>query len=242
MRGNEFLDKMELIDPAYVEAADIEPKRKKNTWVKWGAVAACLCLVIGGVLLYLKLNQGIEPDTGLGVGGEPGGAFPDGVDPIIASLAVFPASESITDVENATIETVTEADAYEMGILGEYLPASLPGSYHFGTASLYETTMKNGTKYHLLRVTYTTGNWTAAQGEEETAPDPNTFGDSFVVFVMNFKPKTGKQIYQPADITESQLNEIGGFTFHISYGNIYVGISPDTAAPGDILAAVNSIK
>ena len=30
MRGNEFLDKMELIDPAYVEAADATPKKKKR--------------------------------------------------------------------------------------------------------------------------------------------------------------------------------------------------------------------
>jgi len=44
MRGNEFLDKMELIDPAYVEAADTKPKKGKNAWVKWMAMAACLCL------------------------------------------------------------------------------------------------------------------------------------------------------------------------------------------------------
>ena len=34
MRGNEFLDKMELIDPAYVEAADATPKKKKSVWIK----------------------------------------------------------------------------------------------------------------------------------------------------------------------------------------------------------------
>lgn len=45
MKGNEFLDKMELIDPAYVEAADTKQKKKKNIWVKWGAMAACLALV-----------------------------------------------------------------------------------------------------------------------------------------------------------------------------------------------------
>lgn len=45
MRGNELLDKMELINPAYVEAADTNPKGRKNTWVKWGAAAACFCLV-----------------------------------------------------------------------------------------------------------------------------------------------------------------------------------------------------
>lgn len=30
MRGTEFLDKMELIDPAYVEAADAKPKGKAH--------------------------------------------------------------------------------------------------------------------------------------------------------------------------------------------------------------------
>lgn len=47
MRGNEFLNKMELIDPAYVEAADAAPERKKKLWTLWrGAVAACVCLVV----------------------------------------------------------------------------------------------------------------------------------------------------------------------------------------------------
>lgn len=45
MNGNELLDKMELIDPAYVEAADAQPRRKRNGWIKWGAAAACLCVV-----------------------------------------------------------------------------------------------------------------------------------------------------------------------------------------------------
>lgn len=44
MRGNDLLDKMELVAPAFVEAADVEPIRKKHRWVKWGVMAACLCL------------------------------------------------------------------------------------------------------------------------------------------------------------------------------------------------------
>ena len=40
-----------------------------------------------------------------------------------------------------------------MGGLGNHLPG-----YHFAKASLYETTIKDGTQYHLFRVTYTTGN------------------------------------------------------------------------------------
>lgn len=53
MRGNEFLDKMELVDPAFVEAADSKPKRKMYSWNKWGVVAACFIIMIfaGTVLL-----------------------------------------------------------------------------------------------------------------------------------------------------------------------------------------------
>lgn len=44
MRGNEFLDKMNLIDPAYIEAAGMMPKRKNASLKKWGVMVACLCL------------------------------------------------------------------------------------------------------------------------------------------------------------------------------------------------------
>ena len=57
MRGHEFLDHMELIDPAYVEAADQLPKKKKQTFIKWGALAACLCLAIAGAALLPKLQN-----------------------------------------------------------------------------------------------------------------------------------------------------------------------------------------
>lgn len=45
MRGNELLDKLERIDPAYIEAADTAPNKRKSVWAKWGTLAACLCLV-----------------------------------------------------------------------------------------------------------------------------------------------------------------------------------------------------
>ena len=72
MRGNDFLDKMELIEPAYVEAAEAEPKKKKNIWIKWGAVAACLCFVIMGTIIWQQFaptyNEGPEstiPENGV---------------------------------------------------------------------------------------------------------------------------------------------------------------------------------
>lgn len=214
-------------------------KSKKPIWIKWGAIAACLCLVVTGIAVSQIPN--VFPDHGAGI--DPGGTHPDGIDPVIASIAVYPATESIEDVANATVESIAEVDAYGFDTLGEYLPASLPDGYHLGKADLYETTMKDGTVYYMLRVQYTTGYGTP-QGisGEEVAPDPNTLGNSLVVFIMNYKPEVKREIYEPTDITESKLEEIGGLTFHISYGDIYVGISPDTATTDDILVVVDSIK
>lgn len=60
MRGNELLDKMALIDPAYVEAADQTPKKKNYSWLKFGALAACLCLIIIGVVLQREPTDGMQ--------------------------------------------------------------------------------------------------------------------------------------------------------------------------------------
>ena len=239
MNVKKFSDAMSELDTKYVEEAlNYDRQSKRPVWIKWAVMAACLCLVLGGIAI--SQIPGIFPDHGAGI--DPGGTHPDGVDPIIASVAVYPATEKIEDVADATYENISEADAYGFDPLGKYLPASLPDGYHFGKASLYETTMKDGTRYYLLRVQYTTDNSTAqANTEEDIAADPNTLGKSFAVFVMNYEPATEKQIYAPADMTARLLEEIGGSTFHISYGHIYVGISPDTATSDDILAAVTSI-
>lgn len=63
MRGNELLDKMELMDPAYVEAADQKPKRR-NTWVKWGIMAACFCLAVTAAVTVPYLLSGDNPGPG----------------------------------------------------------------------------------------------------------------------------------------------------------------------------------
>lgn len=57
MRGNELLDHMNLVDPAYVEAADQLPAKKKQPFIKWGTLAACLCLAIAGTLLLPKQQK-----------------------------------------------------------------------------------------------------------------------------------------------------------------------------------------
>ena len=58
MRGKELLEKMELIDPAYVEAAEAKPRKKKGVWLKWGAMVACLCIVISAVIMIPYFGGG----------------------------------------------------------------------------------------------------------------------------------------------------------------------------------------
>lgn len=64
MRGNELLDQMALVDPAYVAAADMIPKKKNRTI--WKAVAAIFCVVLcGGLISYIFpfLSLGNPPDS-----------------------------------------------------------------------------------------------------------------------------------------------------------------------------------
>ncbi len=70
MRGDELLDKMEFVAPAYIEEADEEPKgapvfakepkkklqKKHYTWKTWAVLAACLLLVVGGALSVAATN------------------------------------------------------------------------------------------------------------------------------------------------------------------------------------------
>lgn len=104
MRGTEFLDKMELIDPAYIEAADVKPKKKKSVWVKWGAMAACLCLVIGGIAAYQT-----------GVFDDPTGSIGTGEDDSIAAACGF----YLGDNKAAVYYPISFDEAKDYGLVPE---------------------------------------------------------------------------------------------------------------------------
>ena len=63
MRGNEFLEKMGLIAPEYIEEAEAKQKRRKNPWLKWLAAAACICILAGVVLSVDFYEPPQEPET-----------------------------------------------------------------------------------------------------------------------------------------------------------------------------------
>lgn len=61
MNGKYLLEKMELIDPEFVAAADKLPKKKPLMLPQWIALAACLAIaVMSGTMMILQPDNGAE--------------------------------------------------------------------------------------------------------------------------------------------------------------------------------------
>ena len=253
MKKEEFFEVLGELDGEIVKGAEIAMKEKTNGrarnvgWIKWGAVAACLCLVIAGVVMWNSGLFGDAPEGGGGGAGggagTPGGAWPEGVDPIMASVAVIPAEESLLDVADATCVSISEVDAKNVERLGAYLPNTLPEGCRYGTAGYYETTMKDGTRYHMIRVTYESGQGAVPAPVPENAQVSSemTGNTAFLWTVWGHRPDTDKPIYQPDEITPQLLDKLGG-VFYINYDGVYVGISQYEISSEELMSIIDSIK
>lgn len=217
------------------DAAEGSERKKQPAWLRWGAAAACLCILAAGAFAaarQLLPSPGGGYLTEVGDPIAPGGSWPEGVDPKMASVAVYPAAEKAEDLLSATITPVSEEEAYGMELLGAYLPERLPEGYRYLHGELYETAMKNGNTYRMLRVEY------AVRDEETPEEAPVTVppvpGDSFHVFVTDFEPRTEEKIYVYRPETETHytvkysFRREGNGTFHIQCGDAYIGISPES--------------
>ena len=61
MNTKKFSDAMGEIDDKYVdEAIRYQHTNKKHGWLKWGAMAACLCLIIGTIVIR-QMNSDGQP-------------------------------------------------------------------------------------------------------------------------------------------------------------------------------------
>ncbi len=77
--GKRLYDGLTHIDDDLIEEAQAPARRKQsNPWIRWGAMAACLCLVLAGVLLNLPpRNVNVEPTdpaVSQSVDGQPAGS------------------------------------------------------------------------------------------------------------------------------------------------------------------------
>ena len=56
MRKEEFVEVFGEINEKHILEARTEHKFQKTVWLKWGAMVACLCLIVTGSLLYYSLK------------------------------------------------------------------------------------------------------------------------------------------------------------------------------------------
>lgn len=246
MKNEKLLMAMGNIDDALISGAVNDTKaKKKNAWLKWGAMAACLCVVVAGTIIWSS-SPGLFvniPESGVGGGGTvPGGVWPEGVDPVVASVAIIPAGESLLDVADATSVSINEKDAKNIEPLGAYLPDTLPEGCRYGVAGYYETTMKDGTRYHMIRVTYERGQGTVPAPVTENAQTASEMtGDTaFLWMVWGHRPDTDRPVYQPGEVSAQLLDQIDG-VFYIDYGGVYVGISRQVISAEELMNVINSI-
>ena len=67
MNSKKFSEAMSELDSKYVdEAINYKKKAQKPHWVKWGAVAACLCLIAVAVIIVPSMPNPQESDDGGG--------------------------------------------------------------------------------------------------------------------------------------------------------------------------------
>ena len=241
MKKEDIFEALNDIDDQYIEQA--EKKSAKKTWAKWAGLAACLCLVIVGVFAVFKPSES-------GAGVDAGGANMD-VETGIYSIAVYPHYESEENVADAQIVTLSETEAYSFETLGEALPTELPEGYSYQSGYLYDTTMEDGTKYYLLRVTFADGPAPEEIVTEDGGvmlPEGVEFPNEIVVMVTNYEPKTDKEIYTWGEfldaVSESEDFELSwGYSIYGDDGEqIYKCVMPMELPADDVLIIVESMN
>lgn len=120
MRGNELLDKMSLVDPAYVEAAEAAPKVSKLRRVRWGAVAACVCILMGATTVLAVTGLGTKIIEIFRSGGESGYE-------LSADIVRFPAGELKGEIRDVPALIRKQFESYQPFM--DRLPGSLEETF-----------------------------------------------------------------------------------------------------------------
>ena len=68
MNAAQFSRALGKVNDKYIMEAITYKKEKKSGWLKWGVLAACLCLVILSIVYIQLSKEKIEPSTPMGQG------------------------------------------------------------------------------------------------------------------------------------------------------------------------------
>ena len=140
---------------------------------------------------------------------------------------------------------LTEAEATGLEDIGEHLPTVLPEGYFFGGASLYETTMKDGTVYRHLLVSYNDTVPPAPVYTEDggqAAPSPEELGESFRLSIWAYRPDTDRQHREHHNLflTAADIDAMPGI-FHLDGGGWFAIVEPLGQSGAEMLAVIQSM-
>lgn len=226
------------IDEELLERSE-NGRQHSTKLLKWGALAACFVILAASCLWLLPrraTNKNDVEATDAGFEGDIDGTVPydvpEGMDPSVAAIAVFPEYERIENVEDVELNSISEEQAYGFEVLGTYLPTVIPNGYHFRHAGVYKTTMKNGMTYYRLSVSYSCGDTTLDENEEDVLDTLD-----YSVYILNYKPKTDSEVYS-IDALPNDLSGKG--LFYVVYGDVYVGIDVGDLTHDEIMSVLSS--
>ena len=148
----------------------------------------------------------------------PGGAVSAGIDPVKASIAVFPATATIEDVADATLTSLTEAESKQLSDIGKHLPTVLPDGYSMERAS-------NGTVYRMLRTQYF---------------DNDRKTNELNIAIFNFRPDSDMPIYDSFDELPADLDPLD--VFFVKTGDVYALVSASDLRLDEIKTVLRSMN
>lgn len=140
MKKEEFCEILGDINEIYVEEARAVRKAKKPGWIRWGAMAACLCLIVTGVSVLPHLIGDNSPNAAPYTEGNAYGFTMEGSDILYFPISFAQRKNFGLIDKNAT--GLTDENTYKitvddlggvMGIVGDSEDESMIGEtvYHF---------------------------------------------------------------------------------------------------------------
>ena len=104
--------------------------------------------------------------------------------------------------------------------------------------------MKDGTRYHMLRITYDRGQSLVPVPKTENEESASEMGGdtAFLWMVWGHRPDTDLPVYQPEEITVSLIEQQDGRVFYVDFDGVYVGVEQISVSTEELFAVIESIE
>ena len=245
MKKNDLRNALSGINKEYISESDdfmaVSTDFRKYKNRKKRIIASTLCIMFVCIGAIGTAKSGLLKSMPVKTGGKIEGAEEAGSGDY--SVACFPADRVIDDVDTAKCVAITEEEAKNLPDFGDYLPSDIPSGYHWDLAGLYETTMKDGNVYRMLKITYRSGKVIKVTDgvNSYAAIDSSDCGSDFFVTLYNYKPDN-TSIVDSGAINAKQLSEkYDEGIFFIKYDDCYIGIETLSLTANETLSLINSI-